>query len=93
MYELIHLKGNTYYIENPAKIGLYRLNETDVLLIDTGNDKDAGRKILNKVLKEQGWNLKYIINTHSNADHIGGNEFLQKRTDCKIFAGGAEKIW
>lgn len=93
MFELINVKGNTYYIENPAKIGLYKLNETDVCLIDTGNDKDAGRKILNKILKPEGLNLKYIINTHSNADHIGGNEFLQKRTGCKIFTVGAEKLF
>ena len=93
MFELVHIKGNTYYIENPAKIGLYRLNDEDVCLIDTGNDKDAGRKILNKILKTEGWNLKFIICTHSNADHIGGNEFLQKRTDCKIFAKGVEKLF
>ena len=93
MYELIQIKNNTYYIDSPAKIGLYKLNETDVVLIDTGNDKDAGRKVLNKTLKPLGWNVKYIINTHSNADHIGGNEFVQKRTECKVFSAGVEKLF
>ncbi len=31
-----------------------------------------------------------IVNTHSNADHIGGNQFLQERTSCKIAASREE---
>ena len=43
MYELIQVSGNSYYIQSPAKIGLVKLNDKDVCLIDSGNDKDAGR--------------------------------------------------
>lgn len=78
MYELIQVGEKTYYIESPAKMGVYRLNEKDVCLIDSGNDKDAGRKVLS-ILEGREWNLKYILNTHSNADHIGGNAILQQR--------------
>ena len=42
MYELTQVAGNSYYIQSPAKIGLVRLNDTDVCLIDSGNDKEAG---------------------------------------------------
>lgn len=89
MYELIKAAENTYYIEAPAKMGLYRLKDNDVYLIDSGNDKEAGKKVL-KILAEKGWKLKSIINTHSNADHIGGNHLLQERTGCTIYAKGAE---
>ncbi len=89
MFELIQAAGNTYYINSPAKIGLYRITEKDVCLIDTGNDKDAGRKI-KKILEEKGWNLSLIINTHSNADHIGGNKFLQDRYQCPVLTAGVE---
>ena len=77
MYELIQAKGSSYYIESPAKVGLVRLNDTEVCLIDSGSDKDAGRKV-RQHLDANGWKLTAIYNTHSNADHIGGNQYLQK---------------
>ena len=89
MYKLIQVAKNSYYIQSPAKIGLVKLNENEVCLIDTGNDKDAGKKV-KKVLDANGWTLKAIYNTHSNADHIGGNQYLQKQTGCKIYAPGIE---
>ena len=89
MYELIQVTDRSYYIQSPAKIGLVRLNDTDVCLIDSGNDKDAGRKI-KKLLDANGWTLKAIYNTHSNADHIGGNRYLQGQTGCAIYAPGIE---
>lgn len=89
MYELIQVSEQCYYIQSPAKIGLVRLNETDVCLIDSGNDKDAGRKV-RQLLDKNGWRLTAIYNTHSNADHIGGNQYLQKQTGCHIYAPGIE---
>ncbi len=88
--ELQKVGEKTYYLKNPTNIGIYKINDTDIYLIDTGNDKDAGRKIYN-IAAEQGWNIKGIINTHSNADHIGGNKIIQDRTECPIYAYGIEK--
>lgn len=78
------IAGNTYLIPAPANIGVY-VQDNQAALIDSGNDKEAGRQILN-LLKEHGWSLRLIINTHSNADHIGGNAFLQEKTNCRIAA-------
>ena len=89
MYELIQVAERNYYIESPAKIGLIRLNEREVCLIDSGNDKDAGRK-LRQLLDAKGWTLRAIYNTHANADHIGGNAYLQRQTGCKIYAPGID---
>lgn len=88
--ELIQVGEKTYYIKNATNIGIYKIDETQVYLIDTGNDKDSGKKIL-KIIDEQGWNIKGIITTHSNSDHIGGNEIIQNRTNCVIFANNIEK--
>lgn len=89
MFELNQVGEKSYYINCPAKIGIYKTNDTEVYLIDSGSDKDAGRKV-RKILDENKWSLKGIINTHSNADHIGGNKYLQQQTGCTIFANGIE---
>ncbi len=90
--ELIKIGEKTSYIKNPTNIGIYKINSNDIYLIDTGNDKEAGRKIL-KIIKEKGYNVKGIINTHSNADHIGGNKFIQDRTNSPIYLNGIEKCF
>ena len=89
MYELIQVSEQSYYIQSPAKIGVVKLNEQNVCLIDSGNDKDAGRKV-RQLLNANGWRLTAIYNTHSNADHIGGNKYLQGQTGCKIYAPGID---
>ena len=88
--ELVKIGEKTYYIKNNTNIGIYKIDEENVYLIDTGNDKEAGKKIL-KIINEQGWQVKGIINTHSNADHIGGNKVIQDRTNCDILAYNIEK--
>lgn len=89
MYELIQVSTNSYYVQSPAKIGIVKLNDTDVCLIDSGSDKDAGRKV-RQILDANGWRLTAIYNTHSNADHIGGNKYLQNQTGCKIYVPGID---
>ena len=89
MYELVQVSERNYYIQSPAKIGLVKTNEQEVCLIDSGNDKDAGRKV-RQLLNANGWTLTAIYNTHSNADHIGGNKYLQGQTGCKIYAPGID---
>lgn len=53
MYELIQLTEHDYYIDCPAKIGLVRIDEDNVVLIDSGNDKDAGKKVF-RILEANG---------------------------------------
>ena len=89
MYELIQVAERSYYIQSPAKIGLVKVSEDEVVLIDSGNDRDAGRRV-KKLLDENGWRLRSIYNTHSHADHIGGNKYLQGQTGCKIYAPAIE---
>jgi len=90
MYELHQVTESCYYIQSPAKIGLVKLEGNDVCLIDSGNDKETGRKV-RQILDANGWRLRAIYNTHSNADHIGGNKYLQTQTGCDIFAPGIER--
>ncbi|MDO4939042.1 MAG: MBL fold metallo-hydrolase [Lachnospiraceae bacterium] len=89
MYELIQISEHDYYIDCPAKMGIVRTSDTDVVMIDSGSDKDAGKKAL-KCIEANGWKLVAVYNTHSHADHIGGNRLLQDRTGCKCYAYGLE---
>ena len=88
MYELVPVGERTYYIDCPAKIGVVRF-DSGVYLIDSGSDTDAAKKV-RRILEQNDWPLLGILNTHSHADHIGGNRFLQEQTGCKIFSGGIE---
>lgn len=90
MYELIQVLNNTYYVNCPAKIGLYLDGDKDVYLIDSGNDKEAGRKV-RQILDKNGWALRAILCTHSHADHIGGCKYIQAQTGCKVYAPGIER--
>lgn len=63
MFELHQIGAQSYYIQSPAKIGLVKTGEHEVCLIDSGNDKDAGRKIRH-ILDVNGWTLRAIFNTH-----------------------------
>lgn len=89
MFELVRISEMSYYINCPAKVGIYLAGGGGAYLVDSGNDKDAGRKI-RQILDKNGWHLKGILNTHSNADHIGGNHYLQGQTGCKVYAEGIE---
>ena len=63
MYELIRLSEHDYFIDCPAKIGLVRINDRDVILIDSGSDKDAGKKVI-KILDENGMTMsaqQYVL--------------------------------
>ena len=89
MYELIQVAPRSYYIDAPAKIGLVKTGENEVCLIDSGNDKDAAKKV-RKILNANGWHLSKIFNTHFHADHVGGNAYLQAQTGCEIYAPAIE---
>ena len=44
-----------------------------------------------KALKQNNWSLKYILNTHHHADHVGGNLSLKEHTACKIVGDAADQ--
>ena len=38
-------------------------------------------------LAKQGWQLKYVLNTHHHFDHVDGNRAIKQRTGCTVVAG------
>jgi len=79
---------NVGYILGGVNMGVIT-NNHEAVLIDTGLDKDNGRKTL-RVLEEEELELKAIINTHSHADHFGGNAYLTRNTDAIVYAPSLE---
>lgn len=92
MYELIKINDNDYYIDSPSKAGIVKISENEVILIDAGNDKGAGKKI-KKAIDSEGWTLKAIYATHSHADHIGAVKYLTEQTGCKVYTRGPERAF
>ncbi len=88
MYELMQAGPCSYYMDCPSKVGFIVLGK-EVCLVDTGGDKDAGKKAL-KHAQEMGWHVALVLNTHSHADHIGGNRLVQQRTGAPIYAPDME---
>ncbi len=91
MNELIKIGENTYYISGPFHVGVYNLGtenyagKKEVCLIDSGVDSVVA-KVIDGLLIEAGFYVKYIINTHYHADHTGGNAYFQEKYKCGIYA-------
>jgi len=87
--ELTKLAGTTYVARGATNIGVYVPESGRAVLVDSGSDDDAGRRIL-RACEAAGLKISYIANTHSNADHCGANALVQARTGCRIAAPRSE---
>lgn len=86
MPELIQIKEDIYYIsDSHMNYGIVRVGGDKAVAIDTGLDDSSGEMIL-AALGTKGLELAAIINTHSHADHYGGNNYLVKKTGCAVYA-------
>jgi glyoxylase-like metal-dependent hydrolase (beta-lactamase superfamily II) len=89
---LIRLAEHVRYWQGAVNFGLVEAPEKQLILIDSGLDASAARKALRPYL-EDGWHLAAIVNTHSHADHIGGNAELVRRTGCTVWAPPLEHLF
>lgn len=83
--ELVKVRGRTYYIPNVTNVGVYRYRNGYCLLVDSGIDNTTGRKII-ELLESEDLRVKYVINTHSHADHIGANTQIKEMHPGTIIA-------
>jgi len=69
-------KGRVYYLASHTNVGLVCIDR-DALLIDSGLDDDAAKKI-DRIAVGKNVGLHTVISTHHHADHCGGNAYLQR---------------
>ncbi len=86
--ELKQVGSSTYYIQHRTNIGVYLLPDNKVCLIDTGSLGD-GEKI-DSLISAQGWEIGYIINTHTHIDHLGGNKYLMGKYQIPAYCADTE---
>lgn len=91
MFDLIKLTEKTYYFDIPTKIGVYKLDDKNAMLIDSGINAKTASRVL-KILDSKGLQVAFIVNTHSHTDHAGGNRFICEQTGCKAYAPEVEDM-
>lgn len=81
--KIIQIKNNTYCIDvGISYVPFYKLNENDIILIDSGEQGD--RKRLESVINENNFNIKGIICSHGHPDHVGNNKYFKEKYNCII---------
>ncbi|AGK60746.1 hypothetical protein Asulf_00732 [Archaeoglobus sulfaticallidus PM70-1] len=86
--KLERVTENVYYIPNPVNIGVI-VDSGKAFLIDTGLDEEVGRRIF-KLMSNHKLKISGIFNTHSHADHFGGNSYILKKVDARVYATSIE---
>ncbi len=89
MSEVCWLTNNFGYIEGPTTVGVIRLDKNRAFLIDSGLNKDSARKI-DRAIKKEGLVVNRLFNTHSHADHYGGNDYFLSRYRVEVLAPAGE---
>ncbi len=77
-------------VRGSVNIGVIRIADGQSLLVDTGLDRDSGRRAIREVT-DAGWGTVVgILTTHAHADHIGGHAMVVGRTGCEVWASPVE---
>ncbi len=89
MFDIVEAVGNTFYYSAFSNVGVYKLNSSEVVLIDSC-DHARMVKSLDRILENNSLRVKTIINTHCHVDHINGNKFFYDKYGCRILASEGE---
>jgi glyoxylase-like metal-dependent hydrolase (beta-lactamase superfamily II) len=74
---ILPVQGNIYMLVGAGGNITLSIGKDGILLVDTGLPQMSD-KVLGAIRKISDKPIRYIINTHVHADHIGGNEQIAK---------------
>ena len=74
---VLPVQGNIYMLVGDGGNVTVQIGKEGVLVVDTGLAASSDR-LLAEIRKLSDKPIRYIINTHSHADHVGGNEKIAK---------------
>lgn len=83
--DLIEIIPGAYYLPGAVNVGVVATSDGGAVLIDTGQDKDHAKRIV-KACRAAGLEPRAIVNTHSHADHFGGNDYLVRNLGLPVHA-------
>ena len=86
--KLKQLSRHAFYLEGQPNIGIIKEGDS-AILIDSGANENTAVRIL-KTLEKEGLFPLAILNTHSHADHCGGNRCIKERTGALVYAPRTE---
>ena len=66
----------------------------EAVVVDPGIETKAEAELILDYIKQGGFKIKYIINTHGHSDHVSGNSFMKKATGAPILIheSNSEKV-
>lgn len=85
-----HITGNTYYFDfKGLSIPFYRLNEKEIILLDSGYKINGDLIML--YARENGLRIRAVIHSHIHIDHISGNISFSPDPDT-LFYGPRKEL-
>lgn len=83
--EIVPVQGNVYLVAGSTSNTAVQTGPDGVLVVDTQGE-GAGDALLAAIRKLTDAPIRYVVNTHVHADHIGGN--LELMSAGRTVAGG-----
>jgi glyoxylase-like metal-dependent hydrolase (beta-lactamase superfamily II) len=83
---ITRVKNHIFSIDTGPNLFMGMDTDEGVILFDSCIDESVARKIDKNLSK----NISAIVNSHSHADHIGGNHYFQKKYNCSIYVHPSE---
>ncbi|MEJ7838192.1 MAG: MBL fold metallo-hydrolase [Thermomicrobiales bacterium] len=82
----VALTDRVGFVPGGVNIGVIRIDERHVLLVDSGLNDSTARKVLRWIKEALDSDVVGILTTHSHADHFGAHSFVVKRTGARVYA-------